>query len=179
MEWKLIALSSQHRGISFNLIEGFDGSLGRIEKNKLIINDPSISSVHCKFIARHGKLSIFDNHSTNGISVNGVPALDAVLKHGDILMFGSLEMLVQCDTSCPMESKRVINMDATQTVTMEQMKNFSPFYKNDLKKEKSGRSLKWFIAVSILTVFVLIGILIATVKPEQIEKSVPSLKINR
>jgi hypothetical protein len=64
--------------------------LGRSEENPLYIPHNTLSRDHCEFHVEEKEVIIRDLDSLNGISINGVPILEAHLQHGDILQIGAL-----------------------------------------------------------------------------------------
>jgi hypothetical protein len=70
-------------------IEGEFVTLGRSEKNKIIVKDPAISRHHLNFYIQGNQLIVEDAGSQNGFLINGsYPGKHAGLQHGDELTFG-------------------------------------------------------------------------------------------
>jgi pSer/pThr/pTyr-binding forkhead associated (FHA) protein len=64
-------------------------TLGRSEKNKIVIRDPAISRHHLNFYIQNDYLLVEDAGSQNGFLVNGTfPGKNSKLKHGDEISFG-------------------------------------------------------------------------------------------
>jgi pSer/pThr/pTyr-binding forkhead associated (FHA) protein len=65
-------------------------TVGRVEDNNLCIEDDSVSSHHAEIVADGDTFHLHDLGSTNGTFVNGSPATDAILNHGDEVRFGGI-----------------------------------------------------------------------------------------
>lgn len=73
-------------------------TIGRDRANSLPINDPCVSSRHCR-IERHGKKFILrDLRSRNGTLLNGSLVQEATLQTGDIITLGKTELQIQSKT---------------------------------------------------------------------------------
>lgn len=73
--------------------------VGRNSANAIHVNDLSVSNFHAAFVLRgDGTLELADRNSANGTSINGVQ-LDAadrkIVRHGDRLQFGDVELLLE------------------------------------------------------------------------------------
>ena len=63
------------------ILRDFPCTIGKIkEEVAIVISDPSVSRVHCRFVERENKVCIMDLNSTNGTYLNGLP-----IKNGEIL----------------------------------------------------------------------------------------------
>jgi CheY-like chemotaxis protein len=67
-------------------------TIGRLEDNVLQIADQSVSSHHCEVKCRGNELLVRDLRSTNGTFVGGVKVTDAVLKFGQVLQVGNVQV---------------------------------------------------------------------------------------
>ena len=73
-------------------------SIGRKDENDIVLKDGSVSGRHaeiCKIQNEDGSVSYLlrDNNSSNGTKINSLPVEEQILKHNDLLMFGSVEVL--------------------------------------------------------------------------------------
>lgn len=68
--------------------------IGSASDNQLVINDPSIDSLHAKIFAEDEKYVLKDNNSASGCFINGQRITQKEILPGDILRFGSIEMIV-------------------------------------------------------------------------------------
>ena len=82
-------------------------TVGRAEDNAFQINDGTISSHHCEVLRRGEEVVIRDLHSTNGTFINGVPTTESVIKEGQILRLGQIEMRLETDTPATAPKKHL------------------------------------------------------------------------
>src|SRR5262245_44914023 len=69
-----------------------DLTLGRANENDISIDDPEISRRHGVLKPRREGCTVEDMGTSNGTTVNGQPAARAVLKHGDVVAIGGVEI---------------------------------------------------------------------------------------
>jgi len=84
------------------LSEGFNGrtyelkvektTVGRVADNAFEIPEASVSSHHAEIILRGNDIVIRDLGSTNGTFINGEKITEAVLKPGQTLRFGTIDL---------------------------------------------------------------------------------------
>ena len=67
-------------------------TIGRVEDNTFQIADPSVSSHHCEVHLRGSEIFIRDLNSTNGSFINGNKITERVLKPGQMLRLGQVEL---------------------------------------------------------------------------------------
>lgn len=93
----LVTFDINPNGKDFKLYEG-KTTIGKSDKNDIIILDPSVSSTHATILYRplDKKLFIQDNLSTNGTFVNGNLIDDKqVLSDNDIITIGKINLKVK------------------------------------------------------------------------------------
>lgn len=88
---KLVILSEAQKGRSHELALD-KTTIGRVEDNTFQIAEPSVSSHHCEVLLRGTEVLIRDLNSTNGTFVNGEKISEAVLKPGQSLRLGHIEL---------------------------------------------------------------------------------------
>jgi hypothetical protein len=74
-------------------------TIGRVEDNTFRIAEPSVSSHHCEVLLRGNDVVIKDLNSTNGTFINGEKIAEGVLKPGQTLRLGNVEL--RLDTGAP------------------------------------------------------------------------------
>jgi hypothetical protein len=90
---KLVILNQGMTGRTFEVnIERT--TVGRVEDNTFQIADPSVSSHHAEILLQGPELLIRDIGSTNGTFINGDKITEAVLKPGQTLRFGQVELKI-------------------------------------------------------------------------------------
>src|SRR5437868_2580195 len=87
------------------LSEGFAGrthelkvdktTIGRVDDNTLPIPEASVSSHHCEILLKGTDVVVKDLNSTNGTFINGEQITEAVLKPGQVLKLGKVEMRLE------------------------------------------------------------------------------------
>ncbi|HEY1490251.1 MAG TPA: FHA domain-containing protein, partial [Verrucomicrobiae bacterium] len=88
---KLVVLSAGFNGRTHELNVD-KTTIGRVEDNTFQIADGSVSSHHCEIILRGSDVVIHDLNSTNGSFINGEKISESVLKPGQTLKLGQIEL---------------------------------------------------------------------------------------
>ena len=70
-------------------------TVGRVDDNLFQIAEPSVSSHHCEIHRRGGEIFIRDLNSTNGTFINGEKITEGVLKPGQTLRLGNIELKLE------------------------------------------------------------------------------------
>lgn len=73
-------------------------TIGRVEDNSFQIAESSVSSHHCEIVLRGADVVVKDLNSTNGSYINGEKITESVLKVGQVLRLGQIEMRLEADT---------------------------------------------------------------------------------
>ena len=82
--------------IILRLPPGSVKTIGRTVRADFIIDAALVSRLHCRLTAdKTDQLLVEDLRSTNGVTVNGERVERAVLKAGDVLKVGRVELTVQ------------------------------------------------------------------------------------
>lgn len=156
------------------LSEGFTGrtyelkvektTVGRVADNAFEIPEASISSHHAEIILKGSDVLVRDLGSTNGSFINGEKITEGVLKPGQILRLGVIEM--RLETGEPPASKRVFDQTRVipQGVKMDELRgDRAPLDlkdKNSAFSMKSNKGVKVFIGVIIAAGLVLVVLLV-------------------
>lgn len=72
-------------------------TIGRVEDNTFPIADPSVSSHHCEVHLRGSEILIRDLNSTNGSFINETKITEQVLKPGQTLRLGQVELKLEAE----------------------------------------------------------------------------------
>ena len=88
---KLVVLTQSLAGRSCDLA-GERTTVGRVEDNAFQIAEPSVSSRHCEILLRGEDIVVKDLNSTNGTFINGEKISESVLKPGQTLRLGNVEL---------------------------------------------------------------------------------------
>ncbi len=93
---RLVLLSEGLTGRTFELkVE--KTTVGRVEDNTFQIAETSVSSHHAEILLRGTDVVVKDLNSTNGTFINGEKVSEAVLKPGQILRLGVIEMRLETE----------------------------------------------------------------------------------
>jgi pSer/pThr/pTyr-binding forkhead associated (FHA) protein len=164
---RLVLLSEGFTGRTYEL-KSDKITVGRLPDNAFEIPEQSVSSHHCEILLRGGEVHIHDLDSTNGTFINGEKISDAVLKPGQILRLGTVDMRLESGAPPPqpsakklLDQTRVIpqgvqldELDSARTTTLDGKTGF---------EKKSNRATRIFIAGVIVVGLVLVLLLVAIV----------------
>ena len=101
---KLVVINQGLAGLSLELSENW-ATIGRGNGNALQIIETSVSGKHCEVQLAGNELNIRDLRSTNGTFVRGQKIAEAVLKPGQTLRLGQVELRFEVDVSAPVIPK--------------------------------------------------------------------------
>lgn len=91
---KLVLLSEGFTGRTYELnVE--KTTVGRVEDNAFQITEPSVSSHHAEILLKGSDVVVKDLNSTNGTFINGEKVTESILKPGQTLRLGSVEMRLE------------------------------------------------------------------------------------
>jgi hypothetical protein len=96
---KLQVLSGSLAGQSFEL-KVDKTTVGRVEDNSFQLAEPSVSSHHCEILLQGSEVVVKDLNSTNGSFIDGNKVGEAVLKPGQVLRLGQVDLRI--DDGSPM-----------------------------------------------------------------------------
>src|SRR3954470_17704544 len=104
---KLVVLSESLAGKTHELTVDTT-TVGRVEDNAFQIPESSVSSHHAEIIRRGSDVVIKDLNSTNGTFINGQQITgEGVLKPGQILRLGQIELRLESDESKAASGKKL------------------------------------------------------------------------
>ena len=159
---KLVVLTEGHKGRTYELkVERT--TVGRVDDNAFHIAEQSVSSHHAEILLRGNDVVIKDLNSTNGTFINGEKITEAVLKPGQILRFGSVELKLEAEggAAAPAPKK------ADQTSRIPRGVKFGEaegsgvkFDKNNPFAKKTNKTNLIFIVVGVVLGLVIIAFLI-------------------
>jgi predicted component of type VI protein secretion system len=160
---KLVVLSEGLTGRTCELKED-KTTIGRLEENSFQIAEPSVSSRHCEIFRRGTDYVVKDLNSTNGTFINGEQVSETVLKPGQILRLGQIEMRLETGATPPgkphLDQTRV--MPQGVKFDLEQGKRpDSPFAK------KTNKPAMIFITIGAILGAIIIGLVIYAIQKMQ------------
>ncbi|MGD0411540.1 MAG: FHA domain-containing protein [Verrucomicrobiota bacterium] len=145
-------------------------TIGRVDDNTFPIGEASVSSHHCEILLRGSEIVLRDLNSTNGTFINGQQLTgEAVLKPGQIIRLGQVEMRLEDAGAKPPASKKLPDqtMVIPQGVKLGQDTSTKIVAFDNAKNgfaKKNDMGTKIFIAVAALVFLVLIAVIIILVK---------------
>lgn len=93
--WMLTTNEGAELPFTFRILPGSVKTVGRATRADFIVDAPLVSRLHCQLSAGAAELEVVDLESTNGTFVNGERVTRALLKQGDRLGVGRVEMTVE------------------------------------------------------------------------------------
>lgn len=94
---KLHFIQPEFATLSCDLPEG-NTTVGRSSKNTLVLNDPSVSAMHCEVVVSWNEVILRDPGSSNGTWVAGARVKGQLhASHGDLIRFGGVEARLAMD----------------------------------------------------------------------------------
>jgi len=105
---------SRGRPVASVPVENFPFTIGRQPGNSLVLPELAISRRHALINRIGDRYIIEDLHSINGIMVNGRNCDTAVLKKGDVIRIGTVELIVSSEEE-PVESPALHHDDLADT----------------------------------------------------------------
>jgi predicted component of type VI protein secretion system len=170
---KLVLLSEGFAGRTYELnVE--KTTVGRVEDNAFQIAEPSVSSHHAEIILKGNDVLVKDLNSTNGTFINGEKVTESVLKPGQVLKFGQVELRLEgkdgagapkpgtASTPAPPKQKQA----STQTSKIQrggvklnefQEAKEAPKFQTTAFAKKSNKVTIIFISIAIVLALVIIG----------------------
>jgi len=145
-------------------------TIGRVDDNTFPIAEGSVSSHHCEVLLKGGDVVVHDLNSTNGTFINGEKVAESILKPGQILRLGQIEMRLETEGS-PAPAPGASKKTPDNTVVMQRgvsltdleagaQKGFDTAGKGFSKKDNKGNKIFWLVAIVVGVV--IIGLLIFT-----------------
>jgi len=160
---KLVVVSEGQNGRAIEL-KAERTTIGRLDDNAIQLPEQSVSSHHCEVIIRGSEIVVKDLNSTNGTYINGEQITEKVLKPGQLLRLGKIEMrLENGETKPAAKSLGHTRVLPAGGVKFDQSTPGTPvFDKNSPFAKKSNRIAIIFITIGIvLFAVILIALVIA------------------
>jgi len=169
---KLVILNQGMTGRTFE-VNVDRTTVGRVEDNTFQVADPSVSSHHAEILLRGPELLVRDLGSTNGTFINGEKISEAVLRPGQVLRLGQVELKIDDGTPAPVAPAPVAasprkQADATMVMprgvklTDLEQSGARPasFDTNSSFSKKTNKVNKYFIIGGIVVGVVIVGLII-------------------
>jgi len=156
---KLVVLSAGMTGRTHEL-KVDKTTIGRVEDNTFQIAEPSVSSHHCELLLRGNEVVVKDLNSTNGTFINGEKVSESVLKAGQVLRLGQIEMRLEIDAAAATSTKKIDQTMVMQRgVSLNELEQgraggFDTTSKGFSKKDNKANKIIW-IGAGIVGVIIL------------------------
>lgn len=152
-------------------------TVGRVEDNTFQIAEPSVSSHHCEVLLRGSDILVRDLNSTNGTFINGEKITETVLKPGQVLRLGQIEMRLETDSTpssttpssapatppptTPAKKPLDQTMVMQRGVSLEQLEQgrgggFTTAGSGFSKKDNKANKIIWIVAASVGAIILLV-----------------------
>jgi pSer/pThr/pTyr-binding forkhead associated (FHA) protein len=92
--WILKTADDAEAPFLFRILPGSIKTIGRAPRADFIVEAALVSRLHCRLTAGATELEVVDLESTNGTYVNGQRTDRAILKNGDRLGVGRVDLFV-------------------------------------------------------------------------------------
>jgi pSer/pThr/pTyr-binding forkhead associated (FHA) protein len=94
---KLVILTGGLTGMTHELSAN-PTTVGRAEGNLFQIIEPAVSGRHCEILLHGDEVMVRDLKSTNGTFIQGERITEAILKPGQVLRLGRVDLRLQVST---------------------------------------------------------------------------------
>ncbi len=163
---RLVLLSEGLTGRTYEL-KAEKTTVGRLPDNTFSIPEASVSSHHAEILLRGSDVLIKDLNSTNGTFINGEKVSEAVVKPGQILRVGMVEMRLEAGEPAKAISKQILDQTRVipQGVKLDEIEGT----RTPLNLEKTGfgrksnKATRIFIMLAIAVGIILVALLVYTV----------------
>jgi len=148
-------------------------TIGRVDDNMFQIAEASVSSHHCEVHLRGSEVLIRDLNSTNGTFINGEKIAESILKPGQTLRLGNIELKLEAEgapaasapAAAPSPAKRQVEatMVIPRGVSMSELESGGRAPSLDISKEFSKKRNKagiYFWIVVGIVILLIVGLLI-------------------
>jgi pSer/pThr/pTyr-binding forkhead associated (FHA) protein len=150
-------------------------TVGRVEDNTFQIADPSVSSHHCEVQLRGTEIFIRDLNSTNGTFINDARVTESVLKPGQTLKLGQVELKLEADgatvatAAAPARAPAPAKKSVDSTLVMPRGVSLGDlesggrpagFESGTVFSKKKNKANTYFLVGAVVLVLVIAGLLV-------------------
>jgi len=158
---KLVVLSEGFKDRAFEL-KAEKMTVGRAEDNTFSIPEPSVSSHHCEISLRGQEVLIKDLNSTNGTFIDGDAVTDGVLKAGQILRLGQIELRLDDGTAAAAAPSKKAFEPPRGGVKLNDLEtaHATKIDTNPMFRKKTNKINRIFLGVGLCLAVVVIALLL-------------------
>lgn len=128
-------------GYSFSDTAKSSYVIGSAEDCDVVLRHPSVDLLHCGVILEKGSLFIWDLGSQSGVKLNGIPIAEDILKVGDVMTLGMLDLRVRFNLRRP-KFNRPITVPLPQMPVPKQGSAAKGLPKGAITYDRASRSIK-------------------------------------
>jgi pSer/pThr/pTyr-binding forkhead associated (FHA) protein len=149
-------------------------TIGRVEDNTFQIADQSVSSHHCEVHLRGSEILIRDLNSTNGTFINNEKISETILKPGQTLRLGQVELKLEAEGAAPASPTAPVKKPVDATMIMPRGVSLGDLEKgggrppgfdtNTVFTKKSNKVNKYFIIGGIVAGAIIVFLIIYALK---------------
>ena len=155
---KLVVLSEGLSGRTYEL-KVDKTTIGRVDDNTFQIAEPSVSSHHCEVMMRGSDVIVRDLDSTNGTFISGEKITEKMLKPGEVLRLGQIEIRLETDEMAAPAKKVDSTLVMQRGVSLNELEQgraggFDTISKGFSKKDNKANKIIW-IGAGIVGVIIL------------------------
>lgn len=163
---KLVVLSEGLTGKSYEL-KVDRTTVGRVEDNSFQIPEASVSSHHCEVLLKGTEVRVKDLNSTNGTFINGDRITEGVLKPGQILRLGTIDLRLESDKGAASGKKVLDHTMVIKGVKLESESGTRPVsFETDspFHKKRKGENKVFIASMVIAGLLIVVCIVLAVIK---------------
>jgi pSer/pThr/pTyr-binding forkhead associated (FHA) protein len=149
-------------------------TIGRVEDNTFQIADQSVSSHHCEVHLQGADILIRDLNSTNGTFINNEKISEAILKPGQTLRLGQVELKLEAEGAAAASTTTSVKKAVDATMIMPRGVSLGDLEKgggrppgfdtNKAFSKKSNKVNKYFIIAGIVAGLLIVALIIYALK---------------
>jgi len=137
-------------------------TIGRVEDNMFQIAEPSVSSHHCEVVLRGNEVLIRDLNSTNGTFINNEKIGEGILKPGQTLRLGNVELKLDtpAPAPAPAPAKRPVTVPSGVSRSELESGGRPPGFDTSKEFSKKRKGGYWFWIAFGIVILLIAGLLV-------------------
>lgn len=155
----IVILEGVNKGQTFTLNDSIT-TIGRAANNDIMIDNSSVSSIHCRIEHTADGFTLVDQDSTNGSRVNDSPVRTQALFRDDVIRVGDVPLSItggDVPKAETLETQSVIDCIPRTTIVMPPRDHLTKTRNVAIGfTKKSDHKQLWGIVITIMSVIVII-----------------------
>lgn len=155
---KLVVVSEGFAGTVHEL-KSDRTTIGRLEDNAFQLAEASVSGHHCEIAVEGAEVRVKDLNSTNGTFINNQPVKEAVLKPGQTLRLGQIELRLDDGSTAPPPKKQHTHTMPIGGIKVDDLEKQpgKPVGTTFVRKsDRTGKLIYIFVAVGVVIIGVIL-----------------------